>query len=212
MGTSNISLRAGLCASSTAGHAAGAFLSRTNATAAQSPQALPYVRYSAQLCSCPVLSAHRSLRRSFRHHRYIAMKLRCVAMKASQDRSDSTTHHGGPSRYQFTSLLGFKSRASKFAHDSPARLLLHGQVALELQAAAYRVQPMLTPDCLPCSGGTEISPPLARLSQVSEWLAAELEKGWAPGNRSPKKASWPHSVSSPPQSDSEQRPHKVSDT
>lgn len=107
---------------------------------------------------------------------------------------------------QFTSLLAFNRLwTSKFAHDS--LLVFSTGRSLELYKQLRTEAPMLTPDLLICSVGTEIYHTTEQgLELDDEWLA-ELEKGWDRPQITSIVSSF---VEFTPQSGSEQRPHKVS--
>jgi sucrose-6-phosphatase len=128
------------------------------------------------------------------HHRF------CIV----SDLDHTMVDHEDP---KYTSLLDFnRIWSSKFRHDSYLVFSTgRSHVAFE---NLRKEAPLLTPDLLICSVGTEIYIRTEGGEEVDAEWNAELDKGW---NRdkivSTVKSEFDKLT---PQSDSEQRPHKVS--
>jgi sucrose-6-phosphatase len=109
---------------------------------------------------------------------------------------------------KYESLLKFnRIWSSKFRHDS--YLVFSTGRSQSMYEQLRQEAPLLTPDLLICSVGTEIYCKAANGEQQldAEWNA-ELEKGW---NRESIVATVKSDFGKlTPQADSEQRPHKVS--
>lgn len=108
---------------------------------------------------------------------------------------------------QYASLLEFnRIWSAKFRHDS--YLVFSTGRSLTSYLELRKDAPLLTPDLLICSVGTEIYQKTDAGLEVDEEWNAELDKGWSRDKIVATAKA--HFSELQPQADSEQRPHKVS--